>query len=335
VLAADCSMNRGQMLNRCRLEGCHKRTRGGSRDWQDGQWPLISFSPTATRSPDHCTDCAQHFRRRCSTPCPRFRTLCTVSFNKPWTRNGTKPGPTYYCAQARSCRRTATFRTCSRRLGRSWRTACCRPPCRRAWRAFLPCVFLGAVGRTLPLSCSPASATAHARLCAPTLRLLASRLHRAPLLICASHVVRNWHRSVWQPPQGPLALLVPDLAANTASRLGRIPTLAPSLASCWRPIQCLKLSSEHHCSVLSHAPLPACAALGRFILLAHVTRFALPVHRSAIFARPIPLFAVQHGGPQRPAVKTAARRLSLTALVPVALNAAHLHVSAAAGPAGQ
>lgn len=70
-------------------------------------------------------------------------------------------------------------------------------------------------------------------------------------------------------------------------------------------------------------------------MLAHVTRFYPPELVCAIFARPIPLFAIQHGGSECPAVKTAARRLPVAALLPFALHAAHLHLSAAPRASGQ
>ena len=70
-------------------------------------------------------------------------------------------------------------------------------------------------------------------------------------------------------------------------------------------------------------------------MVAHVTRVFPPLQLCAIFARPIALFAIQHGRPERPAVATAGRCLSLTALVPVALHAAYLHVPAAPRTAEQ
>lgn len=147
------------------------------------------------------------------------------------------------------------------------------------------------------------------------------------LLIYPAHRTPAGQLAGAQPRPPPLAASV---STSWPSRLARRPQSRPSSICCWRPIS-QAFSSESPAASTLPRPPPAGVALRR----AHVARVCRTAPQRALFSRALALCPRHNGRPQRPAGAPAARRLSVTALVPIALDAAHLHLPAAPGPAGQ
>ncbi len=198
---------------------------------------------------------------------------------------------------------------------------------------------------------------------APSERACTASLHRSdrcaslptsPVLIYPAQPTPLQVNSQTASSRGPpLALLAPRFGRQhipvRAHYLATYPSLLQVLSfpSCLlaRVREPFKLSSEflyqHRSPRLSPPSRPPPSdesalsrAGGLSPLLAHVTRFFLPAQLCSILARPVALFAGQHHGrPQRPAAvapATAVCRLSLAALVSLALDAAHLLIPSAA-----
>ena len=183
----------------------------------------------------------------------------------------------------------------------------------------------------------PTHAPSHTHPHTPTLAHSLSQPHARPKTDSRQRV--NLCRSRRARPAPSPSLLEPSAArplsagqnalANPAnpSSLPGLPSLFPSAFASSFLAHAYSHTQPPTCACLCVAPRRPCP------LLAHVARLFLPDQLCAIFARVIALFAPNHGRSQRAAVATADSRLSLTALVPVALDAAHLHLSAAPGPA--